>query len=55
LENIFLKGLMSIHEKKIAHRDLKCENILIKGNDLKVSDFGFSKQKDNLINNEVEE
>lgn len=40
-----LNGLKYMHEKKIIHRDLSCNNILISENDvLKISDFGCSRQ-----------
>lgn len=39
-----LKGLKYMHDMNIAHRDLKCENILIlKDNTVVISDFGFSR------------
>ncbi|KAL3877454.1 hypothetical protein ACJMK2_035158 [Sinanodonta woodiana] len=38
------QGLKYLHDKNIAHRDLKCENILIlKGDVLALSDFGFAR------------
>jgi serine/threonine protein kinase len=39
-------GLDYIHSKKLIHRDIKPENILISmnGQQLKLSDFGLSKQ-----------
>lgn len=38
-----IKGVKYLHDMDIAHRDLKCENILIfKNNRAVVSDFGFS-------------
>lgn len=37
-----LLGIKSIHEKKIAHRDLKLNNIFI-GDTLKIGDFGVSE------------
>lgn len=41
-----LMGLDHIHEKKVIHRDLKCENIFLtglKGDVIKIGDFGISK------------
>lgn len=32
-----------LNKKKIIHRDLKFENILLKNNVVKISDFGFAK------------
>lgn len=45
IKNIFsqlIKGMSDIN-KKVIHRDIKLENILIKDNTLKISDFGISK------------
>ena len=42
-----ISGIKSIHEEKIAHRDLKTENIFLdKEFNLKIGDFGFAKYFD---------
>lgn len=39
-----IRGLHYIHKMGIAHRDLKCENILLDANyNIKIVDFGFVK------------
>ncbi|GMT15756.1 hypothetical protein PFISCL1PPCAC_7053, partial [Pristionchus fissidentatus] len=38
----FTKGLSYLHSADIFHGDLKPENLLIDGNELKISDFGLS-------------
>lgn len=42
-----LLGINYMHSKDIAHRDIKCDNILLSDNGpspiLKISDFGLSK------------
>jgi serine kinase len=44
-----LKGVNAIHKENIIHRDIKCENILLKkksknqGFICKIGDFGFAK------------
>ena len=38
-----VEALRFMHNNGVAHRDLKCENILLNENyDLKISDFGFA-------------
>jgi serine/threonine protein kinase len=36
--------MSAINEKKIIHRDLKLENILIKNGIIKICDFGFARK-----------
>ena len=44
-----VQALAYIHEQKIAHRDIKCSNVLLDGYDnCKLSDFGIAKQSQNL-------
>ena len=45
--NIFiriLEGFKSIHEAGFIHRDMKLENVLLKDNIPKISDFGLAVQ-----------
>lgn len=42
-----------LYDNNITHRDIKAQNILIKGNTAKLADFGFAKElreKDNQEN-----
>ena len=45
-----LEGMNKLIEKKIIHRDLKFENILIKEKTAKITDFGLAK----LLGDELE-
>ena len=46
-------ALHYLHEKKIIHRDLKCENIFINTitNEIKIGDFGLAT---NLLSNNTQ-
>lgn len=40
-----IDGLFYIHSKKVCHRDIKLDNILLDGKGcVKIGDFGVSKQ-----------
>ncbi|XP_078493643.1 uncharacterized protein LOC144749266 [Ciona intestinalis] len=41
-----LCALNYLHTKKVLHRDLKPANVLLKGGDVKLTDFGVSKKLD---------
>ena len=45
-----IQGIKTIHEKKICHRDMKPENILIANNNLiKIIDFGLSSEYNDYL------
>lgn len=48
LANGLIKGVKYLHERKIAHRDLKPQNLLLENSDdntsVKICDFGFAKR-----------
>ena len=49
-----LQGLASIHKQGILHLDIKPENLLFKGDVLKLADFGLSRAA-KLRNGDIEE
>lgn len=46
------EGMYFLHQNGIYHRDLKCTNVLLNGDKVKISDFGLShlKSNDSLFN-----
>jgi len=52
--NIYIKilqGLLFIHNKNIVHGDIKPQNILISGDEIKITDFGTSRFVDDVFVN----
>lgn len=45
-----INGIKYLYNNNILHRDLKPENILLKGNIVKIADFGFAKEVNNINN-----
>ena len=37
-----LCAVQYLHDREIAHRDIKCTNLLLKNNEVKLADFGFA-------------
>lgn len=38
-----MNGFRELYPKKIVHRDLKLQNLMIHDGEVKIADFGFSK------------
>ena len=47
--NKILDGIEFIHNKKISHGDIKPQNILIRDDEIKITDFGTSKYTENIF------
>jgi fused-like protein len=39
-----LAAMLYLHEHRVIHRDLKPQNILLQGEQIKLCDFGFAKK-----------
>lgn len=48
-----LNGLEFLHERKIIHRDIKPQNILIQGNTPRLADFGISRAMQTTVNSSI--
>jgi serine/threonine protein kinase len=44
-----LRGIEHLHKKGYVHRDVKPENILLRGDLCKVADFGLARESSNSL------